>query len=67
MSGITRADIDAAIRKATGDPISGAVHDWTPAIAEAIDELVNGKAAPAKETRIVKAAETRKADDVDEV
>lgn len=67
MSGITRADIDAAIRKATGNPISGPVSDWTPAIAEAIDELINGKAAPAKETRVVKAAETRKADDTAEV
>jgi len=59
MGAITRGDILGAIHKATGNPSSGAVADWTPVIAEAIDELINGKpAAPAKENRVVKAAET---------
>jgi len=53
---ISRADIEAAIKGATGNPASGAVADWTPVIAEAIDELING--AP-KENRIIKAKETR--------
>jgi hypothetical protein len=62
MSGaITRGDIEGAIKGVTGDPSSGPIHDWTPAIAEAIDHLING--APAAETRIVKAKETRKAND----
>jgi hypothetical protein len=55
---ISRADIEEAIKGATGNPASGAVADWTPVIAEAIDELINGP-APAKETRIIKAKETR--------
>jgi hypothetical protein len=59
----SRADIEGAIKGATGDPASGAIHDWTPAIAQAIDELINGK--PATENRIIKAKETRKADTED--
>jgi hypothetical protein len=57
MASITKADIERAINNATGSPSSGAIHDWTPTIAQAIDELINGAPAP-KEVRIVKASET---------
>jgi len=60
MADITRADITNAINSVTGAPTCGIVHDVTPAIAQAIDELVNGK--PVVEQRVVKPAETRKAD-----
>jgi hypothetical protein len=64
MSGaITRGDIEGAIKGATGAPTSGLLHDYTPIIAEAIDHLINGQ--PEKENRIIKAKETRKADDTD--
>jgi len=59
MADITRADITNAINSVTGAPTCGIVHDVTPAIAQAIDELVNGKPV---EQRVVKPAETRKAD-----
>jgi hypothetical protein len=55
---VTRGDIEGAIKGVTGDPVSGIVHDITPAIAQAIDELINGKPT-AKEQRVVKAEETR--------
>ena len=65
MSGaITRGDIEGAIKGVTGDPSSGLLHDYTPAIAEAIDHLING--APKKENRVIKAAETRTSTDTDE-
>jgi hypothetical protein len=62
---ITRGDIEGAIKGATGDPASGVVADVTPAIADAIDKLINGKpegAADAKtkqDTRVVEAPEKR--------
>jgi len=58
MGAITRGDILGAIHGVTGNPSSGAVAEWTPVIAEAIDELINGKPTPAKENRVIKAAET---------
>lgn len=54
---VTRDDIVAAIHSVTGNPTTGVVADITPGIADAIDALVNPKAA--KETRVVKAEETR--------
>jgi hypothetical protein len=62
---ITRGDIEGAIKGATGDPASGVVADITPAIVNAVDELINGKpqgAADAKtkqDTRVVEAPEKR--------
>ena len=54
---VTKADILAAINSVTGDPTTGLVRDITPGIVDAIDALVNPKAA--KETRVVVAEETR--------
>jgi hypothetical protein len=59
MGTITKGDIQAAIDGVTGAPSSGVVCDVTPAIVKAIDELINGKPV---EQRVVKPAETRKAD-----
>jgi hypothetical protein len=61
MGQITRAQIEGAIHGVTGAPSSGLIHDWTPAIVDAIDALLNPKAA--KETRVVKAPEVRDAED----
>jgi cytochrome c5 len=59
MGAITRGDILGAIHGVTGNPSSGPIADWSPVIAEAIDELINGKPeAPAKENRVVKASDT---------
>jgi hypothetical protein len=60
MGTISKGDIRAAIDGVTGAPTSGVVCDVTPAIVNAIDELINGK--PVVEQRVVKAAETRKAE-----
>jgi hypothetical protein len=60
MADITRADITNAINSVTGNPTSGIVADVTPAIVDAIDKLINPKAET--EQRVIKAAETRKAD-----
>ena len=60
MANITRADILGAINTVTGAPSCGIVADATPALVDAIDELINGK--PVVEQRVVKPAETRKAD-----
>ena len=60
MGTITKGDIQAAIDGVTGAPSSGVVCDVTPAIVKAIDELINGK--PVAEQRVVKPAETRKAE-----
>ena len=60
MTDITRADILGAINSVTGAPSCGIVADATPAIVDAIDELINGK--PVVEQRVIKATETRKAD-----
>ena len=43
MADITRADIEGAINGVTGAPTSGIVADVTPALVQAIDELINGK------------------------
>ena len=58
---ISRAQIEGAIHGVTGAPSSGIVADITPGIVDAIEELINPK--PAKETRVVKASETRTKDD----
>ena len=53
----TRDDIERAILGVTGAPDTGLLHDATPAIVDAIDELLNPKPTeaaaykPAKETR----------------
>ena len=60
MANITRADILGAINTVTGAPSCGIVADATPALVDAIDQLINGK--PVVEQRVVKPAETRKAD-----
>lgn len=60
MAEITQADIRAAIEAVTGAPTSGVVAEAMPGIVRAIDELVNGK--PVTEQRVVKPAETRKAE-----
>lgn len=54
---VTKADILAAVKSVTGDPDTGIVRDITPGIVDAIDALVNPKAA--KETRVVAPQETR--------
>ena len=54
---LTKADILAAVKSVTGDPDTGIVRDITPGIVDAIDALVNPKAA--KETRVVAPQETR--------
>jgi hypothetical protein len=55
---VTRDDILAAIKSATGDPSTGAVCDATPGIADAIDALLNPQ--PKVERAVAKgAAETR--------
>ena len=61
MSGITRDQIAGAIRAVTGDPASGPVRDITPQIVDAIWGLIGADEQP-KETRIIKAPETRKGD-----
>ena len=60
MADITRADIQAAIDNITGAPSSGIVQDVTPGIVDAIARLVAGDSEV--EQRIIKPAETRKAD-----
>ena len=60
MADITKADIANAINGVTGSPSCGIVADVTPALVDAIDELLNGK--PVVEQRVIKATETRKAD-----
>lgn len=52
------ADITAAIKAATGDPASGPIHEWTPIIANAIDELVN-PTKPETKTKTKNDYETR--------
>lgn len=60
MADISKSDIRAAIDSVTGAPTTGVVCDIAPAIVQAIDELINGK--PVAEQRVVKPAETRKAE-----
>lgn len=54
---VTRDDILAAIKSATGDPDTGLIHDATPTIVDAIDELVNPK--PKMERAVTAPKETR--------
>jgi hypothetical protein len=55
---MNRAEIEATIKGAVGDPTSGAVADAIPAIVHALDSKLNGK--PGKtDTRVVAAEETR--------
>jgi hypothetical protein len=56
--GVSLGDILGVIHGVTGNPSCGAVADWTPAIAQAINELINGK-ADIKEARVIKPNETR--------
>jgi len=53
----TRNDILAAIKQATGNPDTGAIHEWTPAIADAVDKLCNG--VPETNTKTKTNQETR--------
>ena len=53
----TREQITAAIKQATGNPDTGAIHEWTPAIADAIDKLCNG--TPEQNTKPKTNQETR--------
>ena len=54
----TRKEITDAIHKATGNPTTGAVAEWTPAIIEAVDKLCN-PAAPETKTKTKTNQETR--------
>lgn len=54
--GVTRAQIEAAVKQATGNPDVGTVAAVIPDIVAAVDKLVNGE--PAKEDRVIKAKET---------
>ena len=56
----TKSEILKAIKQATGNPDTGAVKEWTPAIADAIDALcnpkqpeTNTKPKPKQETRVM--------------
>lgn len=51
----TRADIEAAIRKAAGDPTTGPIADSAAVMADAVHELLEPSAK--KEKRIIKAPE----------
>jgi hypothetical protein len=59
MTGITRAQIEGAIYGVTGQPDTGTVAAITPALVDAIDQLINPK--PEQTNRVIKADETRKA------
>jgi len=52
---LTRADIEAAIRKAAGDPTTGPIADSAAVMADAVHELLEPSAK--KEKRIIKAPE----------
>ena len=59
MTEVTRSEIEQAVKSATGAPTVGDVAAITPAIVDAIAELLKPKASePAKEKRIIKAEET---------
>ena len=60
----TRSEIENAILEATGRPDSGAIRDNLGAMVEAVMGVLAPPSAPAvaktdKETRVVKAEETR--------
>jgi hypothetical protein len=57
MAEFTREQIEAAVNSVTGDPSVGVVHDIQSAIIDAVMDVV--APAPARTTRVVKAAETR--------
>ena len=61
MGTITRADIEGAVKGATGNPDVGPVAEVQTQIINAIDALING--APVKEARVIEAPETRKSKD----
>lgn len=52
-----KSEILAAIHQATGNPTTGAVAEWTPAIADAVDALCNPK--PETNTKPKAKQETR--------
>jgi|AACY02.16.fsa_nt_gi hypothetical protein len=54
----TRKQITEAIHQATGNPTTGAVAEWTPAIIDAVDNLCNPP-APETKTKIKTNQETR--------
>lgn len=45
---MTRDQILDVMRTAAGDPDSGPVKEWLPALADAVDAALNPKAKPAK-------------------
>lgn len=47
--------VESILKEATGNPDSGPIAEWIPAMARAIVEAIN----PATEKRVMKAAETR--------
>lgn len=59
MANVTREQIEQAVKSATGSPTVGDVAAITPAIVDAVADLLNPKASEAaKEKRIIKAEET---------
>jgi len=54
-----KAKIRQVIDGVTGDPGTGAVADVVPAIVDALDAALNGKAAKPVTTRVMEADETR--------
>jgi hypothetical protein len=40
---MNRSEIEAIIKEATGNPDTGAIHEWTPKIADALAEAMNPK------------------------
>ena len=61
----TRAEIEAVVLQATGNPDTGVVRAVIPGIVDAVDELCNPRTGvgagdrPVRETRVVEAQETR--------
>lgn len=58
---MNRAEIKAVIESVTGAPTTGLIADITPGIVEALDAALNPPAVEEeeRETRVIKAAETR--------
>ncbi len=54
-----KAKIRQVIDGVTGDPGTGAVADVVPAIVDALDAALNGKAVEPVTTRVMEADETR--------
>ena len=57
MKMLTRESIAAAIADAVGNPTNGAVAEVLPAITDAVDDLINPKAA--SEIRVMDVPELR--------